>query len=93
MNEVISPDPDAPELPPPLESNSQDTSDKPPVYQDISDKPNDSEVVESKQCCYQDAHSLNDNAETGIKGEVVYAYQISMSCTCIHDLHCLCMYE
>ena len=32
---VISPDPDAPELPPPLEPDSQDTSDIPPVYQDI----------------------------------------------------------
>ena len=39
---IISPDPDAPELPPPLEPDSQDT-DTPAVYQDINElicKPN-----------------------------------------------------
>ena len=34
-NQASKPDPDLPELPPPLEPNSQDTNDKPPVYQDI----------------------------------------------------------
>ena len=35
--EKNSPDPDAPELPPPLEAHSQDTKDTPPVYQDITE--------------------------------------------------------
>ena len=41
-SEVIPPDPNAPELPPPLEPDSQD-NDTPPVYQDITEllcKPN-----------------------------------------------------
>ena len=41
-SEIISPDHDAPELPPPLQPDSQDT-DTPPVYQDINEfscKPN-----------------------------------------------------
>ena len=60
--EIISPDPDAPELPPPLQPDSQDTSDKPLVYQDISElscKPN--EVVDYGKCCHKEAHGLNDN--------------------------------
>ena len=60
-----SPDPDAPELPPPLEPDSQYTSDMPPLYQDINElsyKPN--EVVDSEQYYYQEAHGLNDNVGT-----------------------------
>ena len=41
-SEIISPDHDAPQLPPPLEPDSQDT-DTPPVYQDVNEllcKPN-----------------------------------------------------
>ena len=54
MNEVISPDPDAPELPSPLQPDSQDTSDTSPLYQDIklSCKPN--EVTDCERCCYQE---------------------------------------
>ena len=64
-SEIISPGSDAPELPPPLEPDSQDTSDEPPVYQDINElsyKPN--EVVDYEQCCHQKAYGLNDNTGT-----------------------------
>ena len=58
---MISPDPDAPELPPPLKFDSGDT-DTPPVYQDINElscKPN--KVVncdEGEQQCQQGEHDL-----------------------------------
>ena len=63
--EVISPDPNALELPPPLKPDSQDTSDTSPIYQGTNElpcKPN--EVVDSEQCSYQEAHGLNDNVGT-----------------------------
>ena len=55
-------DPDAPELPPPLELDSQDTDTAPPVYQDINElscKP--IKVVdcdESEQQCQHREHNL-----------------------------------
>ena len=63
-NETILPDPDAPDLPPPLEPDSQDT-DTSPVYKDINElscKPNN--MANCEQCCYQEASGLNDNIET-----------------------------
>ena len=60
---MISPDPDAPELPPPLETDSQDT-DTPPVYQDISElsyEPianNIADCDEDEQCCQQEEQDL-----------------------------------
>ena len=65
-NEVIPPDPNAPELPPPLESDPQD-NDTPSVYQDITEIPckhnkfDDSD--KSERCCYQELHDLNSNSE------------------------------
>ena len=60
-SEVIPPDPNAPELPPPLEPDSQD-SDTPPVYQDITElscKPNKLVDYDKKdqQCQYADSQS------------------------------------
>ena len=56
---MISLDPDAPELPPPLEHDSQDT-DTPPVYQDISELSCISNKVvdcdEGEQQCQQGEH-------------------------------------
>ena len=53
-SEVIPPDPNAPELPPPLEPDSQD-NDTPPVYQDITElscKPN--KLIDCAQQCVQE---------------------------------------
>ena len=48
-DKVISPDPDAPELPPPLKPDSQDTGDTHPVYQDINELScKSNEVVDGK---------------------------------------------
>ena len=61
---MISPDPDAPELPPPLETDSQDT-DTPPVYQDINDlscKPNKVvDCYEGEQQCQPREPDLHAN--------------------------------
>ena len=58
---MISPDPDAPELPPPLEPDSQDT-DTPPVYQVINELLCKSNKVvdcdEGEQQCQQGEHDL-----------------------------------
>ena len=63
-NETILPDPDAPDLPPILEPDSQDI-DTTPAYQDINElpcKPNN--MADCEQCCYQEASGLNDNVGT-----------------------------
>ena len=58
---MISPDPDAPELPPPLEPDSQDT-DTLPVYQDINElsskRNNMVDCDEGEQQCQQGEHDL-----------------------------------
>ena len=65
-DEVIPPDPNAPELPPPLEPDSQD-NDTPPVYQDITElsckrnKFDDSD--KSERCGYQELHDLKYDSE------------------------------
>ena len=63
-DEVIPPDPNAPELPPPLEPDSQD-NDTPPVYQDITelsckpDKLVGCDKIEWE--CHQEEHNLNND--------------------------------
>ena len=58
---MIFPDPDAPELPPPLEPDCQDT-DTLPVYQDISELSSKHNMVvdcdEGEQQCQQGEHDL-----------------------------------
>ena len=65
--EVIPPDPNAPELPPPLEHDSQD-NDAPPVYQDITEiscKPNKLiDCDKSEQQCQHGEHLLNTDDDT-----------------------------
>ena len=59
-NETILPDPDAQDLPPLLEPDSQDT-DTTPAHQDINElscKLNN--MADCEQCC-QEASGLNDN--------------------------------
>ena len=66
---VISPDPDAPELPPPIEADSQDTDTAPPVYQDISKLSCEpiiansvADFSEDEQHCQQEEHDLDMDA-------------------------------
>ena len=90
INSPIS-DPDAPELPPPLQPDSQDTSDTPPVYKDINElscKPN--KVVDFEQCCHQEAYGLNDNTGTeNIHQQKVHTHIKSLCHMCMH-VHYLC---
>ena len=66
-SEVIPPDPNAPELPPPLEHDSQD-NDTPPVYQDITElscKLNKLVDCDKKdQQCQHGEHLLNTDSDT-----------------------------
>ena len=68
-SEVIPPDPNAPELPPPLEPDSQDNA-TPPVYQDITElscKPNKLvDCDKSEQQCQHGEHLLNTDDDTVI---------------------------
>ena len=77
-SEVIPPDPNAPELPPPLEPDSQD-NDTPPVYQDITElscKPNKLVDCDKKdQQCQHGEHSLHTDSDTMIlNDEKVHFY-------------------
>ena len=108
-NEVISPDPDAPELPPPLEPNSQDTSDTPPVYQDINElscKPNEvvtcdksnqqySQDNDSETVVLTDPHHEKVWFFTKLNNEVLNVYQLNCvyECVAIRMLVNVCMHD
>ena len=83
--EVIPPDPNAPELPPPLEPDSQD-NDTPPVYQDITElscKPNKLvDCDKTEQCCDKEQYDdpNNDNEITKPQHEKVMFYIQNPNC-------------
>ena len=86
-SEVIPPDPNAPELPPPLEPDSQD-NDTPPVYQDIAElscKPNKLVDCNKKdEQCQHGEHLLNtDSDNMTLTDEKVHFYFMFL-CACLH---------
>ena len=84
-DELIPPDPNAPELPPPLEPDSQDNA-TPPVYQDITElscKPNKLvDCDKTEQCCDKEQYDdpNNDNEITKPQHEKVMFYIRNPNC-------------
>ena len=70
-SEVIPPDPNAPELPPPLEPDSQD-SDTPPVYQDITELYKSDKLVDYEHQCDHGVYDLNNDSGVVTHEKVCY---------------------